>query len=105
MTHYVAVTATGVPPVSAISGVGSARLGSPFSVDGSSSTSVEALSLEYSWRIAFRPTGSTVVAPQTEQAILTFVPDAVGRYEIELDVFDGELWSTTPAVAGVDATP
>ena len=52
----------------------------------------------FQWRLAVRPESSTAMLSETEESTLTVVPDVAGEYQVELRVFDGELWSA-PGVA------
>lgn len=77
-------------------------IGETATFEGSSSTSPEQRIQGYQWRLALRPSASTIALTDADQETLTFVPDVAGRYKIELRVFDGQLWSA-PASATLTA--
>ena len=98
LTYHFVVTANGAIPRAAILGDTMTTVGAAATFDGSSSVSVEQRTLSYQWRLALRPGSSATVIAEIAPQTMTLVPDVAGSYEIELRVFDGELWSP-PAMA------
>ncbi len=102
LSYHVVVTASGVRPTARVGGPMMVAVGEAATFDASSSTSTEARTQRYQWRLALRPEVSTATLTDADQETLTFVPDAAGRFKIELRVFDGQLWSE-PASATLTA--
>jgi hypothetical protein len=57
------------------------------------SYSAEHRPLTFAWRLSRRPAGSTARIADAMATALTLTPDVPGDYDVELRVFDGELWS------------
>jgi hypothetical protein len=91
LTYRFFVSAAGLRPVSVISG--SSAVGSQATLDASASSSPEARTLVFSWRLTTRPRDSSATLIDTQLTTTSFVADAAGLFEVELAVFDGELWS------------
>ena len=102
-THRFYIDAFPTPPVAVITGRGTVAVGETATVDGSDSESPEATALEYLWRLARRPRGSTAELVHSGDVARQLVPDVPGTYQIELQVFDGVLWSERPAMFELDA--
>lgn len=102
LSHRVVVHVAGVPPRAlATLSPGIVHVGQAATLDGTTSTSPEHLALSYRWRLASRPAGSASLLSGGESATTGLTPDVVGTYVVELDVFDGELWSVRPFSATV----
>ncbi|MEO7094462.1 MAG: hypothetical protein ABI175_14500 [Polyangiales bacterium] len=97
LTHHIVVTVGGVPPEASIRGDGIGAVGAASTLDGTSSHSLEARALTYRWRLAMRPAASQTALAANDTERTTVIPDGAGDYVVELDVFDGELWSALPA--------
>ncbi len=67
-------------------------------LDGSGSGDANGDALTYSWSIASKPAGSTVVLSSTTVIKPTFVPDLVGSYQFKLVVNDGKSDSSPSSV-------
>jgi len=95
LTHYVVVTVSGAAPVSSVNGTRFVAVGEAAELDARASSSPELRTLTYRWQLSMRPTSSQLVLPldDTDDDLLSIVPDVVGDYVVELVVFDGELWS------------
>jgi len=102
LSYHVVVTVSGARPLARVGGPMMVAVAEAAAFDGSSSTSSERRVVGYQWRLALRPELSTATLMIADQETLTFVPDVPGRFEIELRVFDGELWSV-PASATLTA--
>jgi hypothetical protein len=68
-------------------------------ISGSRSYDPDYDPLGYSWEIINRPDGSIAEINQDNLETLLFTPDMVGRYDINLIVNDGDLYSTPYKVA------
>lgn len=71
------------------------RPGDSITLDGTSSTVAAALPLSFDWSIIERPNASSTRIFESQQPIVTLVPDVVGRYTVQLTVDDGLLSHTT----------
>lgn len=96
------VDAAGAPPIATIDLSLQVSVGSVVVADGSRSESPERRSLTFSWRLAERPRNSTAALPTTSDPMTSWTADTPGDFVIELDTFDGELWSS-PTTATVQA--
>jgi len=95
LTHHVVVTVTGALPVASVTGTRYLAVGDLAKLDARASSSPELRSLTYRWQLATRPALSQLVLPleDIDNEMLSFVPDVVGMYVVEVVAFDGELWS------------
>jgi hypothetical protein len=98
LSYHVVVTVNGAPPLARVGGPMMVAVGAAATFDGGSSTSFDARIEGYQWRLGLRPEASVATLTATEEETLTFVPDVAGRFEIELRVFDGQLWSLPTSV-------
>lgn len=100
LTHHVVVTVRGVAPRADILGSHFVGVGEPGVFDATTSSSLEERPLSYRWQLATRPALSQASLPADEidKVVLSFVPDVAGFYDIQLRVFDGELWSEPAAI-------
>lgn len=93
LTHRFVVHISGAPPFATFHlGSPSVAVNNPVVIDGNPSSSVEGLSLSHHWRLVRVPPSSNATIP-AQGALVSFSPDIVGDYVVELSVFDGELWS------------
>jgi len=92
------------PPFSLVDGGAVVTVGQAVTLDGSRSYDPEGGELDYLWEVAERPAGSTPTLSGSDTATAEFVPDAPGRYRVELTVHDG-LSPGLPAHAWVVAEP
>jgi hypothetical protein len=93
LTHRFVVETLGAPPVAKIAGPATVAVGGTSLLDASASASPEQLTLSFTWRLVARPRDSAAMLSTTSGTTTSFVADAPGRYEIEVAVFDGALWS------------
>jgi len=93
LSYFVIVTVGGAPPIPVVTGPTDAAIGELVRFDGTQSTSPEARSLSYEWRLATRPEASAAELDAATNLSAAVVPDVGGTYTIEPRVFDGELWS------------
>jgi hypothetical protein len=96
-THRFYVDSLSRRPVAIIAGPTGATLGDTITLDGRESADPEGASLLYQWRLVSRPRGSAAMLGDTTGPTLELTPDVIGSYELELEVFDGEVWSESPA--------
>ena len=54
--------------------------------------------LVFSWNLAVRPEGSLAFLEGADQQCVSFFPDALGWYALEVDAFDGIVCSVIDAV-------
>ena len=99
ISDHVVMTAEGAAPSASISGPAIATIAAAATFDGRSSASPEHLALQFQWRLATRPATSAAEPADTSSPTLSVVPDVPGTYDIELRVFDGELWSVPTLVS------
>lgn len=97
LTHRYVVYADGVPPTAVIRSIPDVSVEAQVALDASASASREQRALVYRWRLAGRPASSNAMILDSEAAMTSFTADAPGAYEVELAVFDGELWSAPHA--------
>jgi hypothetical protein len=90
----VILTVSGVPPVAKLTPTPQVSVGDRATLVGNGSYSDEQRPLTYVWRLARRPAASTASLADTTKAVATLTPDVPGDYDVELRVFDGELWSS-----------
>lgn len=95
LTYHVVVTVRGAAPVASVTGTTYLAVGEVAELDARASSSAELRTLTYRWQLATRPALSQLVLPleDTDDAMLSIVPDVDGLYLLEVVVFDGELWS------------
>jgi len=105
LTNHFVVTVDGFPPEPRIAPVGTAKLHSTVALTGSAHASVPTEELTYRWRIKTRPFTSAATLAGAESSMTSLVPDVRGDYEVALQVFDGELWSTAAATVTFAAEP
>lgn len=70
---------------------------------GSYSSDPSGLTLSYQWTLTSKPTGSAAVINNATQSVVSFVPDLVGTYVIELTVNDGTYSGTTTVTITVSS--
>lgn len=105
VSYHVLVTVDGAAPTAAIAGPTTIGVGVPATFDGSASSNPEHRTLTYQWRLASRPgssaagLGDAMTSTPTMLSTLSFVADVAGKYDLELRVFDGELWSASNVLA------
>ena len=87
------LTVAGMPPVAVLPSAPHTTVGTRVPLDAGASYSAEHLPLTFAWRLARHPAGSTAAIVDAKAVMLTLTPDVPGDYEIELRVFDGDLWS------------
>ncbi|MDX2109157.1 MAG: PKD domain-containing protein [Verrucomicrobiota bacterium] len=78
-------------------------VGQSVTVDGSSSTDPNGDAITFQWAFLKTPDKSSYKGMASTATGFTFQPDRQGRYEIELLVNDGQLWSA-PDVVVIEAT-
>jgi hypothetical protein len=93
-THRFYVDTLPVPPLARIAAPAEIAVGSRFTLDGSGSAGIDDAPLRYQWRLAARPRDSLAVIADRTAVETSVGADQPGRYEVELSVFDGVLWST-----------
>lgn len=103
LTHRFIVRAEGIAPIAFLTGSTQASVGTPTLLDGSDSMSLELRSLQFHWRLVDRPRDSTATLLPNDTPTTSFIPDLPGRYDIELAVFDGELWNEAPSFLIIQA--
>ncbi|MBL0125195.1 MAG: PKD domain-containing protein [Betaproteobacteria bacterium] len=88
-----------LPPVAAVSAPATGRIGVPFTLNASTSTASGQV-VQYRWSSVTRPAGSVVpgLPLVTPDALLTFSPDKLGRYDFQLIVADDLGLQSTPVV-------
>lgn len=97
-THRFTIEAQQAAPVANIAGNSIGAVGEVTVLDGSDSFDAEGAALEYSWALTMRPGGSSAELSSASGEQTSVQPDVAGRYVIELEVFDGQLWSEQPAI-------
>jgi hypothetical protein len=97
------ISATGAAPHAVATVPGTVPVSVLITLDGTASSSPEARPLTYRWRIHDRPRGSAATLDALTGPTVTLTPDVIGSYQIELEAFDGELWSA-PAEAYIQVT-
>lgn len=102
LTHQFVLSIEGMPPIAVVAREPEARVGTSVQLDGSGSWSIERRPLSYRWRLTTRPANSASALSAVDTPTTLFVPDMPGFYGVTLDVFDGELWNTSPAVDAID---
>jgi hypothetical protein len=95
------IEVSGMPPtpVITVGAIGSA--GSTIDANANASVSPEHRPLSFAWRLQMTPSESASMLRSGSGATTSFVADVAGSYTLELDAFDGELWSTMPATATI----
>ncbi|MCG8671315.1 MAG: PKD domain-containing protein [Pseudomonadales bacterium] len=90
---YVSVTATtaNIAPVANAGSDLSVNESSAIDLDGSASQDANDDGLNYQWRLMSAPPGSVAQLSNASSMVATFVPDALGDYQVELIVNDGAL--------------
>ena len=79
--------------------------GNTVNLDASQSSDPEGASLSFQWNFLAKPEGSNANIWPTDSATPSFNIDLPGRYEVQLIVSDGELFSTPDAAALNIAAP
>jgi len=92
------VSVAGQRPVAKIAGQGDVAVGAQVMLDASESSSAEGRALSYAWRLTTRPRDSAATLTELQAVTSSFTADTAGLFEVELVVFDGELWSEPPAL-------
>ena len=92
-----------VPPANTapVANAGSAQtvaLGEEVTVSGSASSDADGDALTYAWEITSAPTNSSAALSSASTESVTFTPDVVGDYTLELVVNDGTTSSTATEV-------
>lgn len=92
-----------VPPANTapVANAGSAQtvaLGEEVTVSGSASSDADGDALTYAWEITSAPTNSSAALSSATTESVTFTPDVVGDYTLELVVNDGTTSSTATEV-------
>ena len=98
----VEITTNDRPPVANAGTAQTVAVGTTVTLDGSGSTDPDGLPLSYQWTFTSLPTGSNPTL--TGSSKVTFVPDAVGTYVVQLVVSDG-LLTSAPATVTITTTP
>jgi len=104
LTHHFAVSVEGYPPIARILEEPEVRAGETARLDGAASESPEGYPLTYRWRLVAIPSGSQTTLSIADRVEVEVPTDLPGTYRLELDVFDGDLWSVQPARGYVRAT-
>lgn len=95
------VTITVGPNAAPVVNVGpdqNATVNTLVTLNGSMSSDPEGNVLRYAWGFISQPSGSTAVLNNDTSVAPSFTPDRAGDYVIDLDVFDGALWSPVDTV-------
>ncbi|MFB3065671.1 MAG: PKD domain-containing protein, partial [Planctomycetota bacterium] len=74
-------------------------VGSEIRLDGSLSGDPDDDEVAYEWRVVDGPPGHDAALRGADGETAVFVPDRPGRYQVELKVHDGKLWSMPVRVA------
>lgn len=85
------------PPVAVAKVPDLVYLGTTVTFDGTASSDPDGQSLNFSWVMTGKPTGSSASLSNTTSAMPTLVPDIAGGYDVSLTVSDGKLSSSTSA--------
>lgn len=93
LTHRYVIDVAGVAPMPEADGPSTVAVGDTVTLSGAASSSLEGRTLTYAWRLRMRPRNSVAVLDGADSVTASFVADVEGNFEIELAVFDGELWS------------
>ena len=80
-------------------------VGTPITVDGSTSSDANGDSLAYSWSVALRPPGSNASFVDPHAAGTTFVPDVAGTYAVQLVVNDDKVESAPAQDSAIASFP
>jgi hypothetical protein len=89
----VTATAANVAPTANAGITQNITTGSTVTLDGSASNDPNRDFLEYSWKMASRPAGSTASPSKSTDVKPTFVADKNGAYVISLQAYDGKEFS------------
>ncbi len=73
-------------------------------LNGTGSTDPQALPLSFMWSLITKPANSNAVLSATNVPEPTFVADQPGTYVAQLIVYDGVLYSATPATVTITTT-
>jgi hypothetical protein len=82
-----------------------ADVGTSVTLDGSNSFDPDGDSLTYKWTIVHAPVGNVSSLLSSDSATPRITPTAVGYYEIELTVSDGELTATDSVIVDTGGYP
>ena len=76
----------------------------PITLDGSGSTGVEGQESTYAWAMVSRPEGSEAELSGADTASPMLTTDVLGKFVVQLQVFDGAAWSA-PDLVTVTSKP
>jgi hypothetical protein len=99
----VTVSFNNVPPMADAQAIGTNLILDSVNLDGSGSNDANGDQLSYQWTWVSRPNKSTASITSATSAVASFIPDAVGTYEVQLVVDDG-LLKSEPIIVTYAAT-
>src|SRR5215831_4195617 len=84
-----------------------AVVGRTLQLSGTASTDVGSSITGYAWTVTSKPSGSTAMPSSTNTVTMSFIPDVVGKYVLELQVTDaqGATSSQNLAITVTDVPP
>ncbi len=91
----ISITNTNRPPTANAIQIGDAHVGDRIDLDGSASSDPDGDTLNYSWALINRPSGSEASLSDANQSISALQIDRHGTYEVHLSVDDGDLDNQT----------
>ena len=101
----VTITSNTVQPPTANAGNNqTVVVGSTVMLNGTGSTDPQGLPLSFMWSLITKPANSNAVLSATNVPEPTFVADQPGTYVAQLIVYDGVLYSATPATVTITST-
>jgi PKD repeat protein len=97
------ITPDTTPPTAAIAAPATGRIGVAVALDGSASSDVGGRVVRYAWSPVSMPAGSTAFPSPvvTMTPALSFTPDRLGRYTVQLVVTDDSGNQSAPASAAI----
>lgn len=106
-TATAVIKATSGVTVNPSNNVMQAVVGRALQLSGAASTDVGSTITNYAWSVSSRPNGSSATPSSTSAAGMSFVPDVVGKYVLELQVTDaqGATSSQSLAITVTDVPP
>lgn len=83
-----------IAPVASAGGERYWYTGTALSLDGSGSSDANGDSLTYQWTLDSAPLGSSASLSNAQNAVASLVPDVAGKYQLSLEVSDGQNTGT-----------
>lgn len=97
------VSLPGKPPVISVATSMTVETGQQTAIDASKSSDPDGDKLAYAWAIKTKPTGSTAVLTNAQEAISKLTADVAGAYVLSLTITDG-VWPAVSQDVSITAT-